>query len=1480
MSATHVFISHASKDDAFVKELRVALEGHGIPVWVDSRNLRGGSKLAPEIDEAIEQARQVIVVLSPNTVNSPWVRKEISKAVNVEKQRQDDGYRVVPLLLPGIEPAALALWFDEEPVGVKIKLETGSLSEALPGILAALGERLPADSQPIKETNQQPVEELILKLTDMKIHEEGGKRVRATATLIYEPADKRARSVESKRFTFTAPLGVIEAEDLRWYLEAYYVWPIGVFKERAERIEMQLPVWGQDLYRSALAPSLAQEALSAWLQAGANTERRFSVFVDSELEEGAGDQEQAVAREAASELLSLPWELLHDGRGFLFHGKHPVLVRRRLPNRHRMEVRPTKLPIRILLVSPRPEEANRVGYIDHRISAKPLIEAVESLGELVTVSVLTPPTFPALEEALQKAADANQPFDVVHFDGHGVYDQEHGLHGLGALCFEDPNETEKLEKRKMQLVHAEKLAEVIRDHRIPLVFLEACESAKSEGDPTASVAAKLLEEGVTSIVAMSHSVLVETTHCFVRAFYQELACGKRIGAAMIAGQRTLHRDAKRGKVMGAGELLLQDWFVPVLYQEEQDPQLITKLPAKEVQHLQARQRRLSWGELPDLPHEFQGRSRELLALERLLHQVPYAVVRGQGGAGKTTIAVELARWLVRTGRFRRAAFVSLEEYTDARGVLDSIGRQLLPEGDKYSVSQYPDLKQALQPLERVLRDRATVIVLDNLESVLPDPMFVVPPSGGSSSSETKSPPERGTTSEAVDEIFALCKTLLDADPATRIVFTSRASMPAPFDKKFCERRLGPLDRIDAIKLVAEVMKQEGLTPKSDDPGSDPQEIVELVEAVNCHARALVLLAREVSQGGVRATTENLHQLMAELHRKHPDDRENSLYASVELSLRRLPTELREQARVLGVFHGGAHLMVLHQVLGMDADMDADDVETVKNLAATLVEVGLAEPMPYGHLRLDPALPGYLLGKMSAAEQEQARSLWAEGFLELTAWLYEQRSQDAQLAQQLTLLELPNLLALLAWAQGTLTPEEVVSLAGDLESLISSLGRPWAMAQATRAREQAAQRLGAWSHAQFESLRQAVERLLEQGRLPEAHAAAEQLLQCALAGGEAAYAVAPYDIAGACFFLGIVLRTLGNAETALPSLREARQRFQALADAGDTDAERMASVAISEAANCLSELGQYDEAATAHEEGIRHFEKLGDPRSAAVGRTNLGTVRLHQNQYGEALESHQEALRIFESLGEPGSVAVTWHNIGSAYHQAGQLEQAEQAYRQSLAIKVQHQDRTGEAGSLGQLGNLYDQMGRLQEAAIFYRQAADIHARLQDKRYEGVARNNLGNTLIKLQRHDEARRELHRAIECKQPFGHAAEPWTTWGILRDLEQATGNAQAAEAARQQAIADYLAYRRADGESQSNVAQLFDIVFRAIQQGATTEAQQFLDIWSKEDSPSWVKALAAGLRAILRGDRDPALAADPNLDFCNAVELQLRLEALRAK
>jgi hypothetical protein len=87
----------------------------------------------------------VIVVLSPATVNSPWVAREVRTALQVQRERGDE-YRVIPLLLPGVTEGALGMWFpDDEPVAVVVGAD--GLAAAMPELLVALGERAPTDRE-------------------------------------------------------------------------------------------------------------------------------------------------------------------------------------------------------------------------------------------------------------------------------------------------------------------------------------------------------------------------------------------------------------------------------------------------------------------------------------------------------------------------------------------------------------------------------------------------------------------------------------------------------------------------------------------------------------------------------------------------------------------------------------------------------------------------------------------------------------------------------------------------------------------------------------------------------------------------------------------------------------------------------------------------------------------------------------------------------------------------------------------------------------------------------------------------------------------------------------------------------------------------------------------------------------------------------------------------------------------------------------
>lgn len=1456
MDNEKLFISHSSQDDGFVRDLRATLADHGQDGWIDSRELRGGDPLWLEIKKAIEGASAYAVVVSPSALQSDWVSDELEHALKVQKKRGRAKFPVIPLLLDGAKLGAFKKLIGAEPLHIPVSSDAGGVEAAMSAILVALGKRLPTDVAPTPQPKAEPLEELVLELTELEFREKDGvRRASARARLVYEPATPGQPDVHSAQsWRFVAPLGPIETDDLRWYLEGYAVWPSHYFQDRARKVEANLVEWGKRLHEAAIPVAHTANVMQAWAKISDHVGRRFSVHVDTALIADAPEAEVLAAKEAATALLGLPWELLYDDGGYLFQGAKPTRVRRRLPNTRVLDVPVVATPIRILLVTARPED-DACGYIDHRVSALPLVEAMEALPGLVRIHVLDPPTLPALRDELDRARAGRKPYHVVHFDGHGVYDRRAGL---GGLCFEEPQDTGKLEKRRHATIFTDTLGPLLRDHRIPLVFLEACQSAQAE-QASESVASELLKVGVASVVAMSHSVLVETARRFVAAFYQALAGGKRVGDAMLAGQRALKDNTFRGRIFGAGEFRLEDWFVPVLFQEKDDPQLFKMAPAKQTVADFQQQLAARLGELPKEPETgFIGRNRELLALQRLLRTERYAVVRGQGGEGKTALAAEFARWLVRSQQIRRAAFVSVETNGHVQAVLDALGRQLV--GKDYSVATFPDLEHAILPVERELVEQPTLLVVDNMESVL------LPPFLAEDTPEALNEDLR----RELDAILKLCARL-NGQGDTRLVFTSREPLPAPFAAERNRRELHRLAREDAVKLVERVLNAAGGDGGSSDAARE--EIEQLVDAVHGHARTLALLAPALRARGVAATREALVELMAEMEQRFPGSREQSVFASVELSLQRLSAANRERARVLGVFHGGffpGALCLMMQWEQTDAF----------SLAGELVATGLATPNRYNHLALNPALCPYLRGRLDAAERKALTARWVEAMRRYVGFLYEQRSQNAELAVTLTGLELPNLFALLEIIQRAGDAKATIALTTSLYGLMQFAGKPRLLVGVGQVRDAAAAALGdVWSHARFEAARTRIEQQLAGGRLREAFDGAQALLQRARVAGEQAYPVADYDLAMAHFTLACVLKTAGGAEQALPLLDEARQRFEAVAqEHPDRDAEGMASVCLGERGDCLRDLGRLDEAAAASEEAIRCNEQRGENRDVAVGKCYLGTVRLDQRRYPEALAAYAEARERFAALDEPGSVAMVWHQTGIAYQDADQPEAAEDAYRKSLAIKVRLGNVAGQASTLNQLGNLYDDvLDRPEDAATFYRQAADKYVNIGDMANEGRTRNNLAKTLRKLHRLDEARQEIRRAIECKAPFGHAVEPWTAWAILADIETDAGNPAAAAEAKAKAITYYLAHRRDGGENHSLAGRLALTVTQALLAGDLAAVASELDQLAAHPNAVRFLPFIRALQAIVAGSRDRALADAPNLPYDGVAEILFLIETL---
>ena len=96
-----IFVSYSRKDIDFARKLAGDLEKAGYDVWWDLTDLRGGDDWVKTIPAAIASSQHVIVVLTPDAIESEWVRKEYTQALSLHK-------KIIPILLkPGSVPFAL-----------------------------------------------------------------------------------------------------------------------------------------------------------------------------------------------------------------------------------------------------------------------------------------------------------------------------------------------------------------------------------------------------------------------------------------------------------------------------------------------------------------------------------------------------------------------------------------------------------------------------------------------------------------------------------------------------------------------------------------------------------------------------------------------------------------------------------------------------------------------------------------------------------------------------------------------------------------------------------------------------------------------------------------------------------------------------------------------------------------------------------------------------------------------------------------------------------------------------------------------------------------------------------------------------------------------------------------------------------------------------------------------------------------------------
>jgi tetratricopeptide (TPR) repeat protein len=1011
----------------------------------------------------------------------------------------------------------------------------------------------------------------------------------------------------------------------------------------------------------------------------------------------------------------LPWELLRDPDADI-----PLALRARafVRSTHGAVARPKLVqsstgPIRVLLVICRPRGS---GDVPFRSVARRMLEGLRG-SDAVRLTVLRPPTFERLARVLREAQAADEPYHLVHFDGHGAWSEDGPRQGgHGYLLFEN----RALEDNR-QLVDGPALGNLLAETGVAALVLNACQSAYAtppsapvtvapdnpheETRAFGSLAQEIMDAGTAGVVAMRYSVFVDTAARFMAELYGRLTQGDALGEAASFARKQLHDQPMREIAFDPRPL--QDWAVPVVFEAE-PVALFPRRKGGTGLSLSPRAGAQLEGLPPRPDAGFIGRDETLLALDRAFDDNAIVLLHAYAGSGKTTVAAEFARWYSETGGIEGPVlFTSFEQHQPLARVLND-----LP-------AVFPDIAHQWFALDETKR-RSAALQLLRQQSVLWTWHNVEPVAGFPKGSESN---------WSAQEQRDLADFLRAArESKAKFLLTSRrderdwlGDLPA----RIAEPSMPFQERLELARALAS-KHQRRLT--------DVEDWRPLLDFTQGNPMTITVLVGQALRDGLH-TREQVERFVAQLRTgaavlqdEPAQGRTRSLAASLSYGLEHaFNEEERKQFAVLHLFQGSV-------LVGALQCMFNSAREAVAPLLDRAAEVGLLAADGDGFYSIHPALPWFFRGmfeQLDAGERESALRAYVRATASLGNFCAGQYHLGGNRDMIRTLkAEEHNLLHVRALGRRHGWWGQVIDAMQALSIIYDHNGR-----------------VAEWARLVEEVMPEFVDPAT-QGPLP---------------GREFGWGIiAQYGIS--------IARDARRWEEAERLQRLSLEWHRSRARAENRESIRNVGASLHELGEIRREIGRA-ECVDAYREGLEIALRIEDRAGAAAVAFNLGSayksvpairnLDAAESWYRKSLDLTPECDRTSRAacLGQFGSVAFERFLDGRAAKKPEQellrhLNHALRWYREQLEMAPP--DAVGDLAVLhGRLGQLYREAGNIDRALYHYHESIRLDE-AQGNLY-GAAKNrgNVAVTLARAGRLADARQYAETALRGFQSYGAGA-----------------------------------------------------------------------------------------------------------------------------
>ncbi|MCP4130342.1 MAG: tetratricopeptide repeat protein [bacterium] len=1019
---------------------------------------------------------------------------------------------------------------------------------------------------------------------------------------------------------------------LQWYLEKFLEYPYHPDTDRAEYVQAALKEWGIQIF-DALFDNM--DGATMYQRAVKDGVDKLYLLISSD-DPG---------------VLSWPWEALeHKTMGTL---AHTCQVERRLNKIEDAAPLSDKLPtdcINILMITARLHELD-VGY---RTMSRPLVELIKDENLPVNLTILRPPTFDRLREHLREKPNH---YHIVHFDCHGGYGPV-GVSGnkQGVLVFEDLN-------GKEDFVEAHKISVLLREHAIPVVVLNACQSAMIDEDgkdPFAMVAASLLKAGIRSVTAMAYILYVSGARVFLPEFYRLLFATGNMARAMRAGRQHMLLHDKR--ICIRGEFSLRDWLVPVLYQQEPvDLSFIEKKNNKLEGKLFIEQgnKDILLDDIPanDTPYGFIGRDSAILKLERAIRlPKPAIVLHGLGGVGKTTLALGFLQWLSDTQGLENSPFwFSFQEIRSAEYIFNRIGERLF----EPAFSTLP-VKEKIDHLANALKQYPFLIVWDNFEVV----------KGIEGTGQTV------FSDEDNEYLLYFLKKLHGGK--SKVLITSRAVEDWLGIDQCCKVSLGGFHSEEQWEYCESLV--QGLGIKVDREDEKLSSLMDMLGGHPLSMRVILPMLESRSAGSILSTIKERLPVSKDKNKANAH-----LYAILRFVQDDMPEELEPLLIPLAFYEGFVDVYTFQDIAGqVDGEWTE---ENILRFFRILGFAGLVHEYRSGDVvyQMHPVLTGFLRNIVIDNISEDIHDQWGRVFVDNFSSLIDAlTSKEHHEQKPLFYIHGANFYYALSVARQ-------LNMDSDISALLQSL------AEFSRKSRN-------FTEAEKLFLRYA-EVKKAANDLEEEAAAWHQL-------GIIAQEQRNFDNAEKWYLKAMeIFEKQGNEHRAAMTYHQLGTIAQQQRDFDNAEKWYRKALEIEKkqgnehgAASTYHNLGiiaqeqrDFDNAEKWYRKALELSEKLENEHGAANTYHQLGTTAQQQRDFDNAEKWYRKALEIFEKQGNEHQAAMTYHQLGMIAEDQRDFDNAEKWYRKSLEISEKLENEHGAASTYAQLGNLAGLQKKFEEA---------------------------------------------------------------------------------------------------------------------------------------------------------------------------------------